>query len=159
MKKVSDKYLLSVSNKANEILKARIDDLEKRDEVWRNKYAIIQDDLAKAWQTVEKQHNLLKQKVVNKMDNSFYMIERNSIPFDTEWFCAGQDRWTKNAGKAVHFPCKDSAREIWRAIMKNESICFPYDDLSADGSFSYGYDVTSHRWMQCTDLKIFKIEK
>ena len=50
------------------------------------------------------------------MDNSFYMIERNST-FGTDWFCAGKERWTQDANKAIHFPCKDSAREIWRAIM------------------------------------------
>jgi hypothetical protein len=58
---VSDKYLLSVSEKAREILCARILELEKnvaryqkRDDVWRNKYAIIQDDLARAFETIEK---------------------------------------------------------------------------------------------------------
>jgi alpha-L-fucosidase len=58
---VSDKYLLSVSEKAREILCARILELEeniaryqKRDEVWRNKYALVQDDLARAFETIEK---------------------------------------------------------------------------------------------------------
>lgn len=238
-------YCDDVSDKANEILKARIIELEKRDEVWRNKYALIQDDLAKAWGVVETQHNKLKsmkkktsntkwmieqpstikgsamwwcgnednpqdftqdpnfaatfptkesaqyvyrlllddhhitrkrnmrfgevaitdhvwvdlpikQKEVNKMNNSFYMIERNSIPFDTEWFCAGEDRWTKNADKAIHFPCKESAREVWRAIMQKSDICFPYEDLSADGGYEYSYDVTSHGWIRCETLKIVK---
>ena len=163
MKKVSSKYLLSVSEKAREIPIARISELEKelihykkRDEVWRNKYAIIQDDLAKSWETIEKQHNQRKQKEAKKMDNSFYMIERNSIPFDTEWFCLGETRWTKNATKAIHFPCKDSAREVWRAIMQAPDICFPYSDTSAGGSYGYDYDVTSHGWMQCETLKIVR---
>ena len=92
------------------------------------------------------------------MDSSFYMIERNSIPFDAEWFCAGADRWTKNANKAIHFPCKESAREVWRAIMQKADICFPYDDQSGDGNYEYSYDVTSHGWIQCETLKIVKHE-
>ena len=47
-------YCGNVSDKANEILKARINELEQRDEVWRNKYAIVQNDLARAFETIEK---------------------------------------------------------------------------------------------------------
>lgn len=81
------------------------------------------------------------------MDNNIYMIERNST-FGTDWFCAGKERWTQDANKAIHFPCKDSAREIWRAIMQEPNICFPYNEPSADSSWGYTYDVTSHGWMK-----------
>lgn len=42
-------------------LHERIIELTKSDKVWRNQYAIVQNDLATAWEVIEKQHNKLKE--------------------------------------------------------------------------------------------------
>jgi len=40
-----------------------------------------------------------------------WLIERTSTLWGIEWFCAGTDRWTKDANKAILFPDKASAEE------------------------------------------------
>lgn len=84
------------------------------------------------------------------MSRTAWMIERNSVLWGAEWFCAGEKRWTKDCNKAIHFPCKDSATELWKQLhIAIDSPCpdFPYVRDGA-GDWEYGYDATEHMWIE-----------
>jgi hypothetical protein len=76
-----------------------------------------------------------------------WLIERTSVLWDHEWFCAGTDRWTKDVNKTIQFPDKDSAKEVWiRQLGLDETIEFPYADELCDSS--YTISITEHVWME-----------
>jgi hypothetical protein len=76
-----------------------------------------------------------------------WLIERRSVLWGTEWFCAGEDRWTKDANKAIQFPDKASAIEIERLIMREDNpIRYPY---KIDGyDWEYTIDINDHGFME-----------
>ena len=78
-----------------------------------------------------------------------WLIERRSTLWGTEWFCAGTERWTKDANKAIQFPNKESAIEIDDAIMRRDgSMTYPY---KIDGyDWEYTIDITEHGFMEAT---------
>lgn len=78
-----------------------------------------------------------------------WMIERNSVLWGTEWFCAGLDRWTKDPNKTIQFPCEASAKEIWCRLLGDDSIEFPYSEEGA-GDWEYTVSITEHGWMEAT---------
>ena len=65
-----------------------------------------------------------------------------------EWFCAGKNRWTKDASVAIRFPDKASVIEMWSNLQIALGILpkeFPYDQEGLD--WVYHYDATEHQWM------------
>jgi len=68
-----------------------------------------------------------------------------------EWFCAGKqdERWTKDANKAIHFPSADAAEEMWGwlfLIRRQPTPKFPYEQEGA-GDWTYKYDLTEHMFI------------
>ena len=84
------------------------------------------------------------------MSRLAWLIERNSM-WGCEWFCAGDKdhRWTKDANKAIHFPLRVAAEEIWgwSALAKNQQPhTFPYEQEGV-GDWTYKYEVTEHMFI------------
>lgn len=74
-----------------------------------------------------------------------WLLERNSSPWGCEWFCAGKERWTKEAHKAIQFPDSDSAAEAharFRGQIKGTFI-YPLVESGA-GDWVYTYTITEH---------------
>jgi len=85
------------------------------------------------------------------MSRIAWLIERNSM-WGVEWFCSGENRWTRDANKAIHFPCKASATEVWQQLhIANNSPApdFPYAK-EGGGDWEYSYDATEHMWVEDT---------
>lgn len=76
-----------------------------------------------------------------------WMIERNS-KYGTEWFCAGEDGWTKDPNKTIQFPDESSAKEVWRCLQDPEEFpyIFPYSH-SGGGDWVYTISITKHVWI------------
>lgn len=74
----------------------------------------------------------------------FYLIERTSKCWGTEWLCLGDtdDRWTKDVNEAIQFPSKSAASEvadlIWRGKMPKEEE--GYDWI-------YSLSITDHSYL------------
>ncbi len=74
-----------------------------------------------------------------------WMVERNSTLWGHEWFCAGENRWTKDPNKTIQFPDKGSAEEVWSRLLGEESKEFPYSEEGAD--WVYTISITEHAWI------------
>jgi hypothetical protein len=72
-----------------------------------------------------------------------WLIERNSNLWGAEWFCGGNDRWTKDANKAVQFPDKDSAVEV-DTLLLGLKIPKDYPYTESAGDWDYTYSITEH---------------
>jgi hypothetical protein len=66
------------------------------------------DRLTAANSALQKEVEMLGEKSVLRIA---WLIERTSTLWGIEWFCAGADRWTRDANKAILFPDKASAEE------------------------------------------------
>lgn len=73
-----------------------------------------------------------------------WMIERNSM-WGTEWFCAGDDRWTKDPNKTIQFPDESSAKEIWCRMVGEEMKEFPYTKSMME--WDETISITEHVWI------------
>lgn len=70
-----------------------------------------------------------------------WLIERSSLLWGTEWFCAGENRWTKDAYKAIQFPDKNAAEEIAK-LVRPDIASYPFTDKGED--WNYQLSVTEH---------------
>lgn len=84
----------------------------------------------------------------SKPNRTAWMVERNSTLWGHEWFCAGEDRWTKDANKSIQFPDQASAKEVWFRLSgeEDENKEFPYTEDGA-GDWRYTVSITEHAWI------------
>ncbi len=77
-----------------------------------------------------------------------WLIERTSVLWGYEWFCAGIDRWTKDPNKAICFPDQASAKEVWFRLSgeEDENKEFPYIE-QGEGDWEYTMSITEHLWI------------
>lgn len=85
------------------------------------------------------------------MNRLAWLIERNSM-WGCEWFCAcsKDERWTKDANKAILFPSKESAIEVhgWVFLAREETPpTYPWKTDGASGEWEYTYDITEHMFI------------
>jgi hypothetical protein len=78
-----------------------------------------------------------------------WLIERTSVLWGCEWFCAGADRWTKDPNKTIQFPDPDSAKEVWFRLSgeEDENKEFPYTEDNASCDWEYTMNITEHLWI------------
>ena len=86
------------------------------------------------------------QTTAHPTDRFAWLIERNSTLFGTEWFCAGKDRWTKDANKAIQFSDKEAAEETQK-LFRPDIPSYPHTEDDASGQWKYHLSITEHGWM------------
>lgn len=96
---------------------------------------------------LEAAHEALKKRVEEGPTRAAWLIERNSM-WGVEWFCAGEERWTMDANKAIQFPDKESAEEIQMLYRPDIKILlYPVTELNATEEWEYHLSITEHGFM------------
>ena len=73
-----------------------------------------------------------------------WLIERRGNTIGAVWWCAGSERWTRDANKAIQFPDKESAEEAYMLVFPNYS---PLPFKGNTGDYEDIWDITEHGFM------------